>query len=296
MLFPPFFRYAAADARRLFFIAGPCVIESENLCLRIAEKLASCARKNAVDIIFKASYDKANRTSPTSFRGPGKKKGLAILAKVKKATGLPLCTDVHAPRDAADAAQVVDVIQIPAFLCRQTDLLQAAGKTGKFVNIKKGQFMAPGDMRFALEKAGKRAFLTERGTFFGYNHLVVDFAGMRVLTGLGAPVVFDATHSVQDPGGGNGSSTGRRDLAVPLARAALCAGADGLFFEVHPAPDRALCDGPNSVRLSDFEKNVPRFMELFAMIDEWDDRGPDRRTDRGNGLVRSSQTEGTTCS
>jgi 2-dehydro-3-deoxyphosphooctonate aldolase (KDO 8-P synthase) len=266
----PLFQFAVPKTRKLFFIAGPCVIESEDLCMRIAERLADLSRVCSVDIIFKASYDKANRTSLTSFRGPGKKKGLAILAKVKKTFGLRLCSDIHLPQDVVEAAEVVDVLQIPAFLCRQTDLLRAAGKTGKYVNIKKGQFMAPLDMRFALEKAGKRVFLTERGTFFGYNRLVVDFAGMRELASLGAPVVFDATHSVQLPGGGNGCSSGFRDTAIPLARAAVGAGADGLFFEVHPDPDKALCDGPNSLRLSDFEKNVPRLMELFATIDNWD--------------------------
>jgi 2-dehydro-3-deoxyphosphooctonate aldolase (KDO 8-P synthase) len=264
----PFFKYGSPAKRNLFFIAGPCVIESESLCLRIAERLANSADKNAVDIIFKASYDKANRTSLRSFRGPGKKKGLAILAKVKKLFGLPLCTDIHYPQDAADAAGIVDILQIPAFLCRQTDLLRAAGKTGKYVNIKKGQFMAPQDMRFALEKVGKRAFITERGTFFGYHRLVVDFAGMRELLALGVPVIFDATHSVQEPGAGNGCSTGNRDLALPLAAAALCAGAQGLFFEVHPDPDKALCDGPNSLRLSAFQKNVSRLMELHAIIDK----------------------------
>jgi 2-dehydro-3-deoxyphosphooctonate aldolase (KDO 8-P synthase) len=265
----PFLKYAAKNPRKPFFIAGPCVIESEALCLRIAERLARISRAHAVDIVFKASYDKANRTSLSSFRGPGQKKGLDVLAKVNKRFGLPLCTDIHNPQDAADVAHVVDIVQIPAFLCRQTDLLRAAGKTGKYVNIKKGPFMAPLDMRFALEKAGKRAFITERGTFFGYNRLVVDFAGMMELASLGAPVIFDATHSVQSPGGGNGRSSGNRDAAIPLAGAALCAGARGLFFEVHPDPDKALCDGPNSLSLSDFEKNVPRLLELSAIFDKW---------------------------
>ena len=269
----PFLKHSSQASGNLFFIAGPCVIESESLCLRISERLAGIAHRNAVDIIFKASYDKANRTSLRSFRGPGKRKGLAILEKVKKRTGLPVCTDIHSPQDAADAAEIADILQIPAFLCRQTDLLRAAGKTGKYVNIKKGQFMAPADMRFALEKSGRRAFITERGTFFGYNRLVVDFAGMRELTALGAPVIFDATHSIQNPGAGNGCSTGNRDCAIPLARAALGAGAKGLFFEVHPDPDKALCDGPNSLRLSDFEKNAPRLIELAAIIDKWDNTG-----------------------
>jgi 2-dehydro-3-deoxyphosphooctonate aldolase (KDO 8-P synthase) len=194
------------------------------------------------------------------------------LLKVKKLTGLAVCTDIHAPLDAAEAAEAADILQIPAFLCRQTDLLVAAGKTGKTVNIKKGQFMAPADMRFAVEKAGKRSWITERGTFFGYNRLVVDFTGIRVMKAMGVPVIFDATHSVQSPGAGDGCSSGDRELALPLARAAICAGADGLFFEVHPDPDRALCDGPNSLFLAEFERNVPRFLELFAMLDNWRDR------------------------
>jgi 2-dehydro-3-deoxyphosphooctonate aldolase (KDO 8-P synthase) len=269
---PSFFKYSAPAGKKLFFIAGPCVIESEKLCLTVAERLAKASLRHSVDIIFKASYDKANRTSASSFRGPGKRKGLAILLKVKKLTGLAVCTDIHAPLDAAEAAEAADILQIPAFLCRQTDLLVAAGKTGKTVNIKKGQFMAPADMRFAVEKAGKRSWITERGTFFGYNRLVVDFTGIRVMKAMGVPVIFDATHSVQSPGAGDGCSSGDRELALPLARAAICAGADGLFFEVHPDPDRALCDGPNSLFLAEFERNVPRFLELFAMLDNWRDR------------------------
>ena len=266
----PFFKYRTPQKKALFFIAGPCVIESEKLCLVIAERLAKISLAQSIDIIFKASFDKANRTSRASFRGPGMKKGLRILTKVKNKCGLPVCTDIHIPQDAEEVAEVADIIQIPALLCRQTDLLIAAGKTGKIVNIKKGQFMAPADMRYAIEKAGKRAWITERGTFFGYNRLVVDFAGIATLKGLGVPVVFDATHSVQNPGGGEGRSSGNRHIALPLARAALCAGVDGLFFEVHPAPDKALCDGPNSLDLRKFEKNVPRLIDLSIMIDIWD--------------------------
>ena len=271
----PFFKYASHSSSRSprpprpFFIAGPCVIESEKLCLAIAERLAKLSSACAVDIVFKASYDKANRTSIQSFRGPGRKKGLKILEKVKKTTGLAVLTDIHCPEEAAEAAAIVDVVQIPALLCRQTDLLTAAKKTGRFVNIKKGQFMAPADMRFAVEKAGERCWLTERGTFFGYNRLVVDFTGIRVMKAFGVPVIFDATHSVQNPGAGDGRSTGDREMALPLARAAICAGADGLFFEVHPDPDRALCDGPNSLFLKDFEKSVPHFCELYAMVASW---------------------------
>jgi 2-dehydro-3-deoxyphosphooctonate aldolase (KDO 8-P synthase) len=255
----------AAD-NRLFFIAGPCVIESEELCLRIADRLAALAEKHDLDLVFKASYDKANRLSASSFRGPGREAGLRILETIRTRTGLPVLTDIHESAQAAEVAQVVDVIQIPALLARQTDLLSAAGKTGKWVNIKKGQFMAPEDMEFAMQKAGERVWITERGTFFGYKRLVVDFAGIPILRSFGAPVVFDATHSVQLPGGGSGVSSGNRDLALPLSRAALAMGVDGLFFEVHPDPDHALCDGPNSLRLEEFEKAVPGLMELFQKI------------------------------
>jgi 2-dehydro-3-deoxyphosphooctonate aldolase (KDO 8-P synthase) len=198
---------------------------------------------------------------------PGK--GLQVLEKVKEKTGLPLLTDVHAISDVAIAAQVVDIIQIPAFLCRQTDLLIEAGKCGKWVNVKKGQFMAPLDMRYAIEKVGNKCMLTERGTFFGYNRLVVDFIGISTMKNLMVPVIFDATHSVQAPGGAQGSSGGNRELALPLAQAAICQGVNGLFFEVHPNPEKALCDGPNSLYLSQFEKNVPRLLELHAMVSQW---------------------------
>jgi 2-dehydro-3-deoxyphosphooctonate aldolase (KDO 8-P synthase) len=251
---------------KLFFIAGPCVIESEDDCLRIADALAECARGNDTTVVFKASYDKANRTAKSSFRGPGRDDGLRILQKVRERSGLPLLTDVHLPSDAAAVAQVVDVIQIPAFLCRQTDLLRAAGQTGKIVNLKKGQFMAPGDMRYAVEKVGGSCWLTERGTFFGYNRLVVDFVGFQEMKSLGVPIVFDATHSVQTPGAKQGCSGGCRDWAVPLARCALCCGADALFFEVHPDPNQALCDGPNSLYLADFEENLPRLLDLYRML------------------------------
>lgn len=255
--------------KNLFFIAGPCVIESERLCLEIGNTLAALSARENIVIIFKASYDKANRTSGSSFRGPGMKTGLKILQKVKKQTGLPILTDIHTAQQADGVAEVADIIQIPAFLCRQTDLLVAARKTGKFVNVKKGQFMSPQDMKFSLEKAGKKAWLTERGTFFGFNRLVVDFTGIPVLKSFGRPVIFDATHSVQRPGAGNGVSSGNRDLAMPLARAAISAGADGLFFEIHPHPDKALCDGPNSISVRDFIGNVPRFVDLYGQIRAW---------------------------
>jgi 2-dehydro-3-deoxyphosphooctonate aldolase (KDO 8-P synthase) len=260
------FIYSTPHNKKLFFIAGPCVVESEKLCLGIAETLAQISCRYAVDIIFKASYDKANRTSKASFRGPGKTRGLKILDKVKRESGLKIITDIHTPQDAPEAADVADILQIPALLCRQTDLLVSARKTGKYINVKKGQFMAPDDMRYVLEKTGKKTWLTERGTFFGYNRLVVDFAGIPILKSFGVPVIFDATHSVQIPGGGNGCSAGNRDLAIPLARAAVSVGADGLFFEIHPDPNKALCDGPNSIFVSEFQKSVPRLIELYSMF------------------------------
>lgn len=257
------------SGQKLFLIAGPCVIESEKTCLSVAEKLAQLSQEHEVTIIFKSSYDKANRTSLSSFRGPGREEGLKILQKVKEQTGLPLLTDIHTPDEADPVAQVVDIIQIPAFLCRQTDLLVKAGATGNYVNIKKGQFMAPEDMRFAVEKAGEKCLLTERGTFFGYNRLVVDFGAFHTMKELGVPVIFDATHSVQNPGKGDGYTSGNRSLILPLAFAAICQCINGLFFEVHPEPDKALCDKDNSISLSEFEKNLPRFIEIFEKIRAW---------------------------
>jgi len=262
MLFP-LFKYTTAENPNLFFIAGPCVVESETLCMKIADRLARISSKHKVDIVFKASYDKANRLSKDSFRGVGRQKGLKILAKIKKEFGLPILTDIHEPSQAKEAAEVANVLQIPALLCRQTDLLAAAGKTGRWVNIKKGQFMAPEDMEYAIKKVGKKVWLTERGTLFGYKRLVVDFSGIPIMKKFNVPVIFDATHSVQTPGGGKGVSSGNRDLAIPLAKAALVMGVDGLFFEVHPNPDKALCDGPNSLQIKEFEKEVPGLMELY---------------------------------
>lgn len=266
MQIPTFFKHTSVKNPRLFFIAGPCVVESEALCMKIADRLAAAAEKRKVDIVFKASYDKANRLQASSFRGIGRLKGLKILAKIKKESGLPILTDIHEPGQAKEAAEVADVLQIPALLCRQTDLLAAAGKTGRWVNIKKGQFMAPEDMGYAIQKAGRRVWLTERGTLFGYQRLVVDFAGIPVMKKFNIPLIFDATHSVQAPGGGKGVSSGNRDLAVPLARAALAMGVDGLFFEVHPDPDKALCDGPNSLSIKTFETAVPELQELFSLL------------------------------
>jgi 2-dehydro-3-deoxyphosphooctonate aldolase (KDO 8-P synthase) len=231
-------------------IAGPCVIEGEEFTLRHARRVAEIARKHGVQAIFKCSFDKANRTSGKSFRGPGLAEGLRILAKVKETTGLPVLTDIHEAAQCEPAAEVVDVLQIPAFLCRQTDLLQAAGRTGRAVNVKKGQFLAPEDMKNAVDKLAEvgcaDVLLTERGASFGYHNLVVDMRGLVTLRKL-APVCFDATHSVQQPGSQGSATGGDRTLAPPLARAAAAVGIDALFCEVHEDPDRARSDGPNSL-------------------------------------------------
>lgn len=241
---------------KLIFIAGPCVIETEDSTLAIAERLRAITERLPVDFVFKASFDKANRTAATSYRGPGLEHGLAVLARVKREIGVRVLSDIHEPSQAAPAGEVLDIIQIPAFLCRQTDLVVAAAKTMKPVNLKKAQFMAPEDMQYAIGKAestgNKQILLTERGTTFGYHSLVVDFRSFSIMRGLGYPVIFDATHSVQIPSAG-GKTSGRRDYVVPLARAAAAYGIDGLFCETHPDPDRALSDAANSLRLDDVE-------------------------------------------
>jgi len=250
-------------------IAGPCVIESETLTLEIAHFLAEFSRSRQLPVVFKASFDKANRTSLGSFRGPGLSPGLAVLARVREETGLPVTTDIHEPNQASPVGEVCDLVQIPAFLCRQTDLLLAAARTGKPVHVKKAQFLAPWDMRYVIEKlegAGCREILVgERGTFFGYGRLVNDLRSIPLLHDLGVPVIFDATHSVQEPGGQQGRSGGDRRMVVPLARAAVAAGADGVFMETHPRPDEALSDGPNMVRLDD----LPRVVETLFELREW---------------------------
>lgn len=236
-----------------FLIAGPCVVESEDLTLTVADFLRETEELTGIPVIFKASYDKANRTSVDSFRGLGIDRGLEILRKVKEKLGLPILSDVHSVGEMEKAAAVLDMIQIPAFLCRQTDLLLAAGRTGLAVNIKKGQFLAPWDIKAAIAKVfstgNPHILLTERGTSFGYNNLIVDMRSIAVMKSFGFPVVFDATHSVQLPGGLGTSSGGQREFVEHLSRAAVAAGADGLFLEVHPDPDSALCDGPNSLSL-----------------------------------------------
>ena len=252
--------------RPLALIAGPCVIEGRSFALELASRLKELAERLGAPLIFKASYDKANRTARGSFRGPGLKQGLEILALVKERTGLPVMTDVHAVEEVGLAAAIADVLQIPAFLCRQTDLVYAAAASGRVVNIKKGQFLAPEDVRYILEKAqaggGRRLLVTERGTTFGYHRLVVDFQSLPLMRSLGVPVLFDATHSVQLPGGARGRSGGNRAMVPPLARAATAVGCDGVFFEVHPEPGKARSDGPNSITPRTLARLWPQLVEL----------------------------------
>jgi len=250
----------------LLVIAGPCVIESESLTLAIAEQLVRDLRDLPVRLVFKASFDKANRTSLDAYRGPGMSEGLRILERVRDAIGLPVTTDIHLPDQAAAVSDVCELLQIPAFLARQTDLLVAAAKTGRAVNVKKGQFLAPSDMRHVVDKllgAGCRnVLLCERGTFFGYGRLVNDMRAIPQMQALGPPVVFDATHSVQEPGGLGGATGGNRKLVEPLARAAMALGADGLFCETHPDPDRSPSDGANMVPLGEFAEMLRRLIEI----------------------------------
>ena len=234
-------------------IAGPCVLEDLDTALLIGKSMADAADANGFSYVFKASFDKANRTAIRSYRGPGIERGLEMLMEIKTRLGIPVLSDIHTPDQAERAAQVLDCIQIPAFLCRQTDILVAAAGTGRPVNIKKGQFLAPWDMKYAIgkvvESGNNKVILTERGVSFGYNNLVVDMRGLAIMRGFGVPVIFDATHSVQLPGGGDGCSSGQREFVPLLARAAMAAGVDGVFMEVHPRPDEARCDGPNSLSL-----------------------------------------------
>ena len=256
--------------RRLSLIAGPCAIESEKLCLQVAAAVKKTCAQLGVFYVFKASFDKANRTSAKSFRGPGLEAGLKILAKVRAEFGVPVLTDVHTEGQAAAAAEWVDILQIPAFLCRQTDLIAAAVATGKIVNLKKGQFLSPNEMGRVAEKArtagAKKILLTERGTTFGYNNLVADMRSIPIMKGFGFPVIFDATHSVQLPGGGGDQSSGQREFAPVLARSALAAGADGLFLETHPDPARALSDGPNMIPLAEMPALLRGLLKVFAAV------------------------------
>ncbi len=251
-------------------IAGPCVLESEESALHVAVTLKEIAVRRGFSYVFKASYDKANRTSVHSYRGPGLKKGLDILARIKTTAGVPVLSDVHAPEDVKAAAEVLDILQIPAFLCRQTDLLIAAARTMKPLNIKKGQFLAPWDMKQVVEKAqsvgNRHLLLTERGTSFGYNNLVVDMRSLVVMRELGFPVVFDATHSVQLPGGNGVCSGGQREFIPYLCKAAMAVGIDGVFMEVHQDPDQALCDGPNSLPLDRVDGLLAQLMRIHEVV------------------------------
>ncbi|NLC69723.1 MAG: 3-deoxy-8-phosphooctulonate synthase [Desulfuromonadaceae bacterium] len=258
--------------RPLALIAGPCVIEDEAATLRIAAYLKRLGEDLGIGVIFKASYDKANRTSGESFRGPGLAEGLAILAKVKREYGLPVLSDVHDTAQVESAAEVLDILQIPAFLCRQTDLLMAVARTGRGVNVKKGQFLAPWDLTnivHKIESCGNRnILLTERGSSFGYNNLVVDMRSLVIMRELGYPVVFDATHSVQLPGGRGNASGGERRFVGPLSRAAAAVGIDALFWEVHENPDKALCDGPNSLHLEGLRERVEALLAIDRIVKE----------------------------
>jgi len=262
----PIGRSRIGPGRPLVLIAGPCVIESEAHALRMAARLAKIAAAAKVPLIFKASYDKANRSSLHSYRGPGLRAGLAVLRKIKERFGLPVLTDIHEPAQAAAAAEVCDVLQVPAFLSRQTDLLLAAGRTGRVVNIKKGQFLSPWDMGNAVEKVrstgNRNVMVTERGTSFGYHNLVVDMRAFPILAGTGCPVIFDVTHAVQLPGGQGSASGGQPEFIEPLARAGCAAGVDGIFLEVHDNPARALSDGSNALPIG----RLPALLSVLTQI------------------------------
>lgn len=267
--------YLCGQGQPLLWIAGPCVLESESLALEIAEELKRVAEKLSIQLVFKASFDKANRTSSGAYRGPGLKAGLEILASVAKTTGLPVTTDLHESHQAGAVGEVCDVLQIPAFLARQTDLLVAAAKTGKAVNVKKAQFMSPGDMQHAVKKltdAGcENVLLCERGTFFGYGRLVNDMRAIPQMQELGVPVVFDATHSVQEPGGLGGATGGNRAMVEPLARAAMALGAEGLFTETHPEPENSPSDGPNMIPLAEIENVMRRLLKVRAAVEAFEE-------------------------
>jgi 2-dehydro-3-deoxyphosphooctonate aldolase (KDO 8-P synthase) len=263
--------YRCGAGQPLLVIAGPCVIEDDATALAIARELRRLTVGLPVQLVFKASFDKANRTSVDAYRGPGLEKGVAILRRVKEAAGLPVTTDIHETHQAAPVGAVCDLLQIPAFLARQTDLLAAAARTGRAVHVKKGQFMAPWDMKHVLGKLAsfgcRNVLLGERGTFFGYGRLVNDMRAIPQMQALGAPVVFDATHSVQEPGGLGGATGGNRAMVEPLARAAVALGVDGLFFETHPEPDSAPSDGPNMVRLEEFGPMLRRLVAIRQTVE-----------------------------
>jgi 2-dehydro-3-deoxyphosphooctonate aldolase (KDO 8-P synthase) len=264
--------YRCGRGQPLLVIAGPCVIEDETATVEIAQQLKQIGAQLSLPVIFKASFDKANRTSIDSYRGPGLTRGLAVLRRVRQATGLPVTTDIHLPEQAAPVAEVCELLQIPAFLARQTDLLVAAAATGRAVHVKKGQFLAPWDMKHVvgkLQAAGCRHILLgERGTFFGYGRLVNDMRAIPQMQALGVPVIFDATHSVQEPGGLGATTGGNRALVEPLARAAVALGVDGLFFETHPQPDAALSDGPNMIPLDQFAGLLQRLLRIRHTVEQ----------------------------
>jgi len=257
---------AVGAGQPLLLIGGPCALESEEMARTVAQEMQKICERLNINYVFKASFDKANRTSLDSYRGPGLKEGLSTLAKIRKEIGVPVISDIHDVTQVDAAAEVLDIIQIPAFLCRQTDLLTAAAKTGKTVNVKKGQFVSPWDMENAVNKmrgvGGKKIMLVERGASFGYNNLVVDMRSLPVMRSFGCPVIFDATHSVQLPGGSGGSSSGQREFISTLSKAAVAAGIDGLFMEIHPNPDQALCDGPNSIPLDKVEELLLQLLRV----------------------------------
>lgn len=258
----------------LFIIAGPCVIENEAHAMMIAERVSDIAKEMKVPFIFKASYDKANRSSSASYRGPGLKEGLRILGAIKKKFKVPILTDVHEPSQVGPTAEICDILQVPAFLCRQTDLLIEAGKSGRAVNLKKGQFLSPWEMSNAADKVAstgnEKIILTERGVSFGYQNLIVDMRSFPILRKTGYPVVFDVTHSVQLPGGEGKSSGGQPEFIEPLARAGVAAGVDGVFFEVHDNPAKALSDGANALPLANFRDLVERIMKIAALVRGWE--------------------------
>ncbi len=257
---------------RLTILAGPCAMESEEICAVVCEKLKEITEKLDINYIFKVSFDKANRSSLNSYRGLGIEKGIEIIKKIKKKYNVPVVTDIHEPNQAEIAAEAADILQIPAFLCRQTDLLVAAAKTGKIVNIKKGQFLSPYQMKSIAKKVtdsgNDKILITERGVSFGYNNLVSDMRGIKIIQDMGYPVIFDATHSVQIPGGKGESSGGERQFVPLLAKSAVAAGAKGLFFEIHPNPDCALCDGDNMLPLDEAEKLFDTLNKIFRIVNK----------------------------
>lgn len=269
----PVKNFFIGDQDPLVVISGPCVIESQDHCLQAAESLIQIFRRVGIHLVFKSSYDKANRSASDSFRGVGCEEGLKILEQVKREFDVPVLTDVHTVEEAKAAGQICDILQIPAFLCRQTDLILAAAHTGAVINIKKGQFMAPWDMKNALEKVwstgNEKVFLTERGTTFGYNNLVCDMRGLSIMTGLGVPVCFDATHAVQLPGGRGHSSGGQREFIAPLSKAAIAAGATCLFMESHPNPSEAKSDKESVIDFKDLPVLLEQLKKLYALVQEW---------------------------